>query len=64
MITCFKNKNHKSKEKYKSYIIVSTILESVDMIVIVGATLTSISLSNTGFGLIDLPITAGIACTL
>ena len=40
------------------------VLESVDSIVIIGATSTSITLSITGFGLIVLPISAGIACTL
>ena len=42
----------------------NTLLESVDSIVIIGATSTSITLSITGIGLIILPISAGIACTL
>ena len=64
MITYFKDKNHKSKKKYKNYKTLNTVLESVDSIVIIGATSTSITLSVTGFGLIILPISAGIACTL
>ena len=64
MITYFKDKNNKSKKKYKNYKTLNTVLESVDSIVIIGATLTSITLSVTGFGLIVLPISAGIACTL
>ena len=64
MITYFKDKNHKSKKRYKNYKTVNTIIESVDSIVIIGATSTSITLSITGFGLIILPISAGIACTL
>ena len=64
MITYFKDKNHKSKKRYKNYKTLSTILESVDSIVIIGATSTSIILSITGIGLIILPISAGIACTL
>ena len=64
MITYFKDKNHKSKKKYKSYKTLNTVLESVDSIVIIAATSTSITLSVTGIGLIVLPITAGIACTL
>ena len=64
MITYFKDKTNKSKKKYKNYKTLNTILESVDSIVIIGATLTSISLSITGIGLIVLPISAGIACTL
>ena len=64
MITHFKDKNHKSKKKYKSYKTLNTILKSVDSIVIIGATSTSITLSVTGVGLIILPISAGIACGL
>ena len=60
MITCFKDKNQKSKN-YKT---LNTILESVDSIVIIATTSTSIILSITGTGLIILPISAGIACTL
>ena len=61
MITYFKDKNHKSK-KYKIYKTLNTVLESVDSIVIIGVTSTSITLSITGIGLIVLPISAGIAC--
>ena len=64
MISYFKDKNHKSKKKYKKYKSLNTILESVDSTVIIGATSTSITLSITGIGLIILPISVGIACTL
>ena len=64
MITCFKDKNHKSKRRYKNYKTLNSVLESVDSIVIIAATSTSITLSVTGIGLIILPISAGIACTL
>ena len=64
MIQYFKDKNHKSKKRYKNYKTLNTILESVDSVVIIAATSTSITLSVTGIGLIVLPISAGIACTL
>ena len=64
MITYFKDKNNKSKKKYKNYQTLNTVLESVDSIVNIGATSTSITLSITGIGLIILPISAGIACAL
>ena len=64
MITYFKDKNHKSKKKSKNYKILNTVLESVDSIVIIAATSTSITLSITGIGIIVLPISAVIACTL
>ena len=64
MVTYFKDKNHKSKKKYKNYKTLNTVLESVDSIVIIAATSTSLTLSVTGVGLKILPISAGIACGL
>ena len=64
MITYFKDKNNKSKKKYKNYKTLNTVLEYVDSIVIIAATSTSITQSNTGIGLIILPISAGIGCAL
>ena len=64
MITYFKDKTNKSKKKYKNYKTLNTVLESVDSIVIIAATSTSITLSVTGIGLIALPISAGIACAI
>ena len=64
MITYFKDKNIKSKKRYKNYKKMNTVLESVDSIVIIGATSASITLSVIGIGLVFLPISAGIACTL
>ena len=62
MITYFIDKNNKSKKKYENYKTLNTVLESVDSIVIIGATSTSITLSLTGIGSIVLPVSAGIAC--
>ena len=64
MITYFKDKNNKSEKRYKKYKTLNTVLESVDSIVIIGGTSTSITISVTGVGLIILPISAGVACTL
>ena len=64
MITYFKDKNNKSKKKYKNYKTLNTLLESVDSIVIIVSTSTSITLSITGVGLPILPISPGMACTL
>ena len=64
MITFFKDKNNKSKKRNKNFKTLNTVLESVDSIVIIGATSTSITISVTGIGLIVLPIAAGNACTL
>ena len=64
MITDFKDKNYKPKKKYKNYKTLSTIIESKDSTVITGATSTSITSSITGIGLVVVPISARIECTL
>ena len=51
MITYFKDKCNNSKKKYKNYKTLNTFLESLDTIIIIGATSTSITLSITGIGL-------------
>ena len=52
MITYFKDKNSKSKKRLRNFENLNTALESVDSIIIIGATSTSIILSITGIGLI------------
>ena len=52
MITYFKDKNYKSKKRYKNIKTLNTKLELGDTIVIIGATSTSITLSINGNGLI------------
>ena len=64
MITYFRDKNHKSKNKDKNYKTLNTVLESLDSIVIIAATATSITLSIAGIGLIVLPISASVACVI
>ena len=54
-----KNCYNMNRKRYK---VLNTILKSVDSIVIIGSTSTSVTLSITGVGLILVPITAGIAC--
>ena len=44
MIQYFKDKNHKSKRRYKNYKSLNTVLESADSIVIIAATSTSITI--------------------
>ena len=51
MNTYSKDKNYKSKKKYKNYKTLNTTLESVDSIIIIGATLESLILSVTCIGL-------------
>ena len=64
MIACFKEKKHESKQRFKNYKTLNTILESVDTVLIIGSTTTSVTQSVTGVGLIVVPFSARIACSL
>ena len=64
MVTYFKDKTNKSKKQCNNCQTLNTTLESVDTIVIIGATSTSIIPSIIGIGLNTLPISAGITCAL
>ena len=64
MITYFKDKNNKSKKKYKKYELISTILKSFNTFVIIATTSSSITLSLTGIGLIAITISTATACGL
>ena len=64
MITYFKDKNNKSKNKYEKYKTLTTILKSVDTFVIIATTSSSITLSLTGIGLIVIPISTATTCGL
>ena len=64
MITYFKDKNHKSKKRYKKYKTITTILKSFDTLTIIATTSSSITLSLTGSGLIVIPISTATACRL
>ena len=61
MITYFKDKNNKSKKKYKT---ITTIIKSIDIFVIIATTSRSITLSLTGVGLMVIPISTASACAL
>ena len=63
MIPYFKDKNNKSKKKYK-ILKTTTILKSFDTIVIIATTSISTTLSLTGIGLIATPISSATACGL
>ena len=64
MITFFKDENRISENRYKLHKELSTILKTCDTFVINAATSSSVTLSMTGFGLVVVPISFGIACAL
>ena len=59
-----KEKNNKTKKKYKKYKTKTTIINFFDTFVISATTSSSITLSFTGIGLIALPISTATACEL
>ena len=62
MITYFKDRNNKSKKRFKNYKMLTRILKSFDAIVIIATSPSSITSRFTGIGLIVIPISTGIAC--
>ena len=53
-------KKYKKKTNYK---LINNLSNSLDGIIVIGTTSTSISLSITGVGIIVVPIAAGVGCT-
>ena len=64
MISYFKEKNHESKSRKKFYKTLTSKLESLNAVVIIGATTMTVTLSVTSFGSIVMPISAENICTL
>ena len=64
MITYFKDENNKSKQKYKKYRTITTILKSFDTFVFIATTSRSNTLSLTGIGLRAITISRATACRL
>ena len=64
MITKFKEKDNKSKTKFKKYEKKTTIRRSFDTIVIVAKTTRPITMSLTEIGLLAMPISTAAACGL
>ena len=64
MATYFKEKNNRSEKKYENLKTLITLLESVDTVVVISSIALSVTLSITRFGLIAVPISAGIFCSL
>ena len=64
MIVYFRERNRKSKKKYKNHKTLITLLKSFDTFVIIATTSRSITLSLTEVGLIAIPISTATACGL
>ena len=64
VFTSFKGKSQKSLKQKKNYKTFFPVLESIDTDVNFGRITTSVTLSVTGVGLIVVPISAAIGCTL
>ena len=61
MSTYLKDRNNKSKNKYKKHKTLTAILKSFDTFGIIATTSSSITLSLTGVGLIAIPISTATA---
>ena len=63
-IVYLEDESQTSNRKYEIYQTIKSILESVYTDVLIGATLTCVSLSGTIVGLTVVPVTAGVAFAL
>ena len=52
----------KYQKKYTKYKLIINIINSTDGLIIIGTTSASVTLSNTGVGILVVPITAGVGC--
>ena len=64
MITYFKDKINKSIKKYKNFKTITTILKSFGTFASIATPSSFITLSLTGIGLIEIPISTASACAL
>ena len=64
MITYFKDKNKKSKKRYRKYKTLTTKLKSFDTFILIATTSGSFTLKLTGICLIAIPISTATACGL
>ena len=62
MMKHYEMEENKYKKKYTKYKLINNIINSTDCLIIIGTTSASITLSNTGVGIIVVPITAGVGC--
>ena len=63
MMKYYEMEEKKYKQKYNKYKLINNLINSLDGIIVIGTTSTSISLSITGVGIIVVPIAAGVGCT-
>ena len=51
-----------NEKKYTKYKVLTTKLKSIDTLVIIATTSSSVTLAFTGIGLIVIPLSTGISC--
>ena len=54
----------KYKKKSKTYIIINALIQSIDGVSVLAVSLTCVTLSITGVGLVDVPVASGIGAGL
>ena len=64
MILYFKDKNQKSKKKYRKCVAITTVLKPNDTIVIIAKPASSRTLSLERISLIVIPLSTASACAL
>ena len=62
MMKYYEMEEKKYKQKYTKYKLINNLINSLDGIIVIGTTSTSVTLSITGVGIIVVPIAAGVGC--
>ena len=64
MMKNYEMEEKKYKQKYTKYKLINNLLNSLDgiIVIVIGTTSASVTLSITGVGIIVVPITAGVGC--
>ena len=62
MMKYYEMEEEKYKQKYTKYKLINNLIHSLDGIIVIRTTSTSVRLSITGVGIIVVPIAAGVGC--
>ena len=62
MMKYYEMEEEKYKQKYTKYKLINNLIHSLDGIIVIRTTSTSVTLSITGVGIIVVPIAAGVGC--
>ena len=63
MIKYYELEEEKYKKKYTKFKLINNLINSTEVLITIGTTSASVTLSITGVGIIFVPITEGVGCS-